>query len=79
MRGNRLLRIVRRSSGSVVTWRKAQTVLPSARGRDVAQIAQVAFTSLDRVRAVIHNSTDDGFESLVPKYAGRRPPTFILP
>lgn len=26
--GNRLLRIVRRSSGSVVTWRRAQTGLP---------------------------------------------------
>ena len=28
--GNRLLRIVRRSSGSVVTWRRAQIVLLSA-------------------------------------------------
>lgn len=28
--GNRLLRIVRRSSGSVVTWRRAQMVLLSA-------------------------------------------------
>jgi hypothetical protein len=26
--GQRLLRIVRRSSGSVVTWRRAQMVLP---------------------------------------------------
>ena len=30
--GNRLLRIVRRSSGSVVTWRRAQMVLLSAQG-----------------------------------------------
>jgi hypothetical protein len=29
--GNRLLRIVRRSSGSVMTWRRAQMVLLSAR------------------------------------------------
>jgi transposase len=77
--GNRLLRIVRRSSGSVVTWRRAQMILLSAQGMDVAQIAKVAFTSPDRVRAVIHNFNDDGFDSLVPKYAGGRPPTFTLP
>ena len=77
--GNRLLRIVRRSSGSVVTWRRAQMVLLSAQGMDVAQIAKVAFTSPDRVRAVLHNFNEDGFDSLVPKYAGGRPPTFTLP
>lgn len=77
--GNRLLRIVRRSSGSVVTWRRAQMVLLSAQGMDVAQIAKVAFTSEDRVRAVLHNFNDDGFDSLYPKYAGGRPPTFTLP
>src|SRR5205085_5530162 len=77
--GNRLLRIVRRSSGSVVTWRRAQMVLLSAQGMDVAQIAKVAFTSPDRVREVIHNFNDDGFDSLYPKYSGGRPPTFTLP
>ena len=77
--GNRLLRIVRRSSGSVVTWRRAQMVLLSAQGMDVAQIAKVAFTSQDRVREVLHNFNDDGFDSLVPKYSGGRPPTFTLP
>src|ERR1017187_5130570 len=54
-------------------------VLLSAQGMAVAQIANVAFTSPDRVRAVIHNFNDDGFDSLVPKYAGGRPPTFTLP
>jgi transposase len=54
-------------------------VLLSAQGMEVAQIAQVAFTSPDRVRAVLHNFNDDGFDSLVPKYAGGRPPTFTLP
>lgn len=77
--GNRLLRAVRRSSGSVVTWRRAQMVLLSAQGMDVDQIAKVAFTSPDRVRDVIHNFNDDGFDSLYPKYAGGRPPTFTLP
>src|SRR6266699_6281055 len=77
--GNRLLKIVRRSSGSVVTWRRAQIVLWSAQGMDVQQIAPLAFTSEDRVRAVLHNFNEDGFDSLYPKYAGGRPPTFTLP
>ena len=77
--GNRLLRIVRRSSGSVVTWRRAQMVLLSAQGMDPAGIAEVTFTSPDRVRDVLHNFNADGFESLKPKYAGGRPPKFTLP
>jgi transposase len=77
--GRRLLQIVRRSSRSVVRWRRAQMVLLSAQGMDVAQIAKVAFTSPDRVRAVLHNFNDDGFDSLAPKYSGGRPPTFTLP
>lgn len=74
--GNRLLRMVRRSSGSVVTWRRAQMVLLSAQGMDTAQIAEVTFTSTDRVRDVLHNFNTDGFDSLRPKYAGGRPPKF---
>ena len=77
--GQRLLRIVRRSSGSVVTWRRAQMVLLSAQGMDAARIAEVAFTSPDRVREVLHNFNDDGSDSLYPRYAGGRPPTFTLP
>jgi hypothetical protein len=34
--GRRLVRIVRRDSGSVVTWRRAQMVLLPAQGMDVA-------------------------------------------
>jgi transposase len=77
--GQRLPRIVRRSSGSVVTWRRAQMVLLLAQGMNVAQIAKVAFTSEDRVRAVLHNFNDDAFESLYPQYAGGRPPTVTFP
>jgi transposase len=77
--GNKLLRIVRRSSGSVVTWRRAQMVLLSVQGMDVAGIAKVTFTSADRVREVINNFNQDGFEALYPRYAGGRPPTFTLP
>jgi transposase len=76
--GNRLLRIVRRSSGSVVTWRRAQMVLLSAQGMDVPMIAKVTFTSPDRVRDVLHNFNADGFDSLKPRYAGGRPPKFTL-
>jgi len=77
--GRKLLSIIRRGSGSVVRWRRAQIVLWSAQRMDVPAIAKIAFTSEDRVRAVIHNFNDDGFDSLAPKYAGGRPPTFTLP
>ena len=77
--GRRLLRIIRRGTGSVVTWRRAQVVLLSAQGMPVAKIAEVSFTSVDRVRDVIHNFNTDGFDSLYPKYKGGRPKTFTLP
>ena len=77
--GRKLLSIVRRGSGSVVRWRRAQVVLWSAQRMDVPAIAKIAFTSEDRVREVIHNFNEDGFDSLAPKYAGGRPPTFTLP
>ena len=64
--GRRLVQIIRRGSGSVVTWRRAQMVLLSAQGMDVAVIARVAFTSEDRVRDVIRNFNADGFASLYP-------------
>ena len=76
--GNRLLRILRRSSGSVVTWRRAQMILLSAQGMPAARIAEVTFTSADRVRDVIHNFNLDGFDALYPRYHGGRPPTFTL-
>jgi len=76
--GNRLMRIVRRDSGAVVTWRRAQMVLWSAQGMSVPQIARRAFTSEDRVRDVLHNFNTDGFDSLYPRYAGGRPPVFTL-
>jgi transposase len=76
--GNRLLRIMRRGTGSVVTWRRAQMVLLSAQQMPVAKIAEVTFTSPDRVRDVLHNFNADGFNSLYPRYAGGRPPKFDL-
>jgi transposase len=76
--GRRLVRIVRRGSGSVVTWRRAQMVLLSAPGMDVAAIAKVAFTSEDRVRDVLRNFNADGFNTLYPRYKGGHPPKFTL-
>ena len=76
--GRRLVRIVRRGTGSVVTWRRAQMVLLSAQGMDVAAIAKVAFTSEDRVRDVIRNFNVDGFGSLYPRYKGGHQPKFTL-
>ena len=72
------MRIIRRGAGSVVTWRRAQMVLLSAQGMDVAAIAKVAFTSQDRVRDVIRNFNADGFGSLYPRYKGGHPPKFTL-
>jgi transposase len=76
--GRRLVRIVRRDAGSVVTWRRAQMVLLSAQGMEVPAIAKVAFTSEDRVRDVIRNFNADGFGSLYPKYKGGHPLKFTL-
>jgi len=77
--GNRLLRIVRRTSGSVVTWRRAQIVLLAAQGQTPARISEVVFTDPDTVRELIRNFNRDGFEALYPRYRGGRPPTFTLP
>jgi helix-turn-helix protein len=74
--GQRLVRIIRRGTGSVVTWRRAQMVLLSAQGMDVPAIEKVAVTSEDRVRDVIRNFNADGFSSLYPKYKAARPPKF---
>ena len=77
--GNRLLRLVRRSTGSVVTWRRAQIVLLSAQGMSAVAISGVVFTDPDTVREVIHNFNRDGFDALYPRYRGGRPRQFTLP
>jgi hypothetical protein len=77
--GNRLLRIVRRTSGSVVTWRRAQIVLLSAQGMSPPAISEVVFTDPDTVRDVSHNFNRDGFDALYPRYCGGRPQTFTVP
>ena len=69
--GARLVRIVRRGSGSVVPWRRAQMVLPSALGMDVVAIRGGRVHQRGpRVRDVIRNFNADGFVSLYPTYKG---------
>jgi transposase len=47
--------------------------------RDLTNDEGRKLLSIIRRRAVIHNFNEDGFDSLAPKYAGGRPPTFTLP
>lgn len=74
--GMKLLGIVRRGSGSVVRWRRAQIVLRSAQRVSVPAIAGIAFTPEDRGREVIHNFNADRFDSLALKCSGGRPAKF---
>ena len=46
--GNRLLRMMRRSSGSIVTWRRAQIVLLAAQRLPATRIAEVVFSNPTR-------------------------------
>jgi Homeodomain-like domain len=68
--GMRLVRIVRRGSGSVVTWRRVQMLLLSAQGMPVGRIAEATFTSPDRVRDVLHNFNPDGVRLPVSPLCG---------
>ncbi len=65
--GQRLLRIVRRTNGSAVTWRGAQIVLLSAHGMSPPAISEVVFPDPDTVRDVIHNFNRDGSDALYPR------------
>ena len=75
--GQALQRIVRRgagkSPGSHVRWRRGVVVHASAGGNSVAVIAQLAATSPDRVREMIHRFNESGMASLDPQWAGGRP------
>jgi hypothetical protein len=62
--GDRLLGIFRQGNGSVVTWHRAQMLLWSAKGKDVNDIADLAFTSEEDVATVIQRFNSDGVSSL---------------
>ena len=74
--GQALQRIVRRgagkSPGSHVRWRRGVVVHASAGGNSVAVIAQLAATSPDRVREMIHRFNESPMASLDPQWAGGR-------
>ena len=72
--GQRLVRIIRRGSGPVVTWRRAEMVLLPAQGMDVPAVAKVAFTSEDRARDVIRNFNAGRHRPRQPRRAGQHDP-----
>ena len=67
--GNRLLLILRRGKGSVVAWRRAQMVAV-CQGMNVGHIAEVAFTSAERVREVIHKTSTTTASTPSTRYLG---------
>jgi hypothetical protein len=58
-------------TGSVATWRRAQMALLFPQGMDAAAIANVLFTSEDRVRDVIRNFNANGVRVAVSEVQGR--------
>ncbi|WP_329109139.1 IS630 family transposase [Micromonospora sp. NBC_01699] len=71
--GQRLQRLVRRGTGSVVRLRRAMVVLASAGGNTVPAIARLVQADEDSVRQVIHRFNEQGMPSLDPRWAGGRP------
>src|SRR3954449_9510455 len=75
--GQRLLRIVRRGEPkmpkSVIRYRRAMVVLPSASGNSVPAIARLVAADEDTVREGIHRFNELGMRALDPRWAGGRP------
>ncbi|WP_309244250.1 helix-turn-helix domain-containing protein [Micromonospora parastrephiae] len=64
--GQRLQRLVRRGTGSVVRLRRAMVVLASAGGNSVPVICPARAADEDSVRQVIHRFNEMGMASLDP-------------
>jgi transposase len=77
--GNRLPRIVRRESGSVLSWRRAQVLVLAAQRMPPARIAELVFSDPDTVRELLPNFNREGFDALYPRYRGGRARRFRLP
>jgi len=73
--GRRLQDIVRRDSNRIKV-RRAQVILASAQGSKVPDVARRLYFCEQHVRTIIKDFNSSGFEALVPKYAGGRPPKF---
>ncbi|MGH3188584.1 MAG: hypothetical protein ACRDOL_15190 [Streptosporangiaceae bacterium] len=61
-----------------MTWRRAQMVLLSAQGMDVAAIAKGPSPARTGCGDVLRNFNADGFGSLCPRYKGGHPPKFTV-
>ena len=72
------MRIIRRGSGSVVTWQRAQMVLLFASGHRCASDREGRVHQRGPGADVICNFNGDGFGSLYPRYKGGHPPKFTL-
>ena len=73
--GRRLQNIVRRDRNRIKV-RRAQVILASAQGSKVPDVARRLYFCEQHVRTIIKDFNSSGFEALVPKYAGGRPPKF---
>lgn len=73
--GRRLQQVVRRDRDRIKV-RRAQVILASAQGSKVPAIAERLYFSPQHVRTIIKAFNAEGFDALVPKYCGGRPPTF---
>ncbi|SQD97065.1 conserved hypothetical protein [Parafrankia sp. Ea1.12] len=61
---------MRRSSGSPVTWQRAQPIPLSAQGMSPTKITEMTFASEAWDRDVLHNSNADGFDCRPNPLAG---------
>jgi transposase len=73
--GRKLQGILRRERNRIKL-RRAQVVLASAQGSKIPDIARRFYFSPQHVRAIIKDFNANGFDALVPKYAGGRPAKF---
>ncbi len=73
--GRKLQNIIRRASNRI-KMRRAQIIMASAQGSKVSAIAERLYFSDQHIRAIIKDFNATGFEALVPKYGGGRPPRF---
>jgi transposase len=73
--GRKLQQIVRKDANRIKV-RRAQVILASAQGSKVPDIARRLYFSQGHVRTILKEFNASGWDSLVPKYSGGRPPKF---
>lgn len=73
--GRKLQNIIRRGRDRIMV-RRAQIILASDQGAKVPDIARRFYFSDQHVRAIIKEFNTSGFDALVPRYSGGRPPKF---